>query len=174
MPRTDSLDHQGLHNIKGIDLRKNADQNTALDAVNVRLNSRQIFVNRFMPALYKDRIDKHMFGCEARNLSGADFDYDISEDGAPPVVDSSDSSIPKDYEKDFSFRLVGSGLAIASHLMVASSKGIKVGNADFSYIFNKEEINGKKTDTFLLSIVPESGSKITVLSPYGTFTYLVP
>lgn len=174
MPRTDSLDPQALHNIKGIDLRKNSDQNTALDAVNVRLNSRQIFVNRMMPSLYKGRSDKHMFGCEARNLSGADFDYDLSEDGSPPVISSSDTSIPKDYRKYFSFRLIGSGLAMVSNLMISESNSIKVGNTDFSFAFNKEEIGDKKTDTFLLSIVPPSGSKIIVLSPYGTYTYIVP
>ena len=175
MPRTDSLDPLSHHNLKGIDLRKSADQNTALDAVNVHLGSRGLFVNRMMPNLYKDRSDKHLFACDARNLSGVDYDYDVSFDGASPSVSRSDTSVPEDYKEDFVYRLIGTGFSTVNGLLYIKSGKIKIGNTDFVYSYNKEDVDGSgtKSDTFLLSIKPASGSKIVLFSPFGASTFSI-
>ena len=173
MPRTDSLDPLSHHNLKGIDLRKNADQNTALDAVNVHLGSRGLFINRMMPNLYKDRSQKYLFACDARNLSGVDYDYDVSYDGESPSVSYSDDHVPSEFEKDFSCRLVGSGFSTVTSLLYINSGSVKIGNSDFTFAYNKEDIDGTKTDTFLLSVKPAAGSKIVLFSPFGSHTYTV-
>ena len=174
MPRTDALDSQGHHNLMGIDLRKNANQNTALDAFNVRVDSAQLFVNRLMPRLYKDKSQKHMFACEARNLSGVDFDYDFTADEeSPSILSAGASSIPTAYQKSFSYRIVGKGLSTISNLFItnASDNSSKIGNADFAFVYNKED---GPVDTILLSIVPSPSSKIILISPFGSCSYIVP
>lgn len=172
MPRTDSLDPRALHNLSGIDLRKNSDQNAALDAVNVRVNSGQLFVNRLMPSLYKGKAEKYIFACESRDLSGLDFDFDISSYNSSPSISSLDKTVPDRYQKDFSSRLSGSGLSLVSNLFISSPSSFLVGNSDFSFTFYKDK--SSDVESLLLSIDPDPGSQIIVISPFGSFTYTVP
>lgn len=175
MPRTDSLDPQSHHNLAGIDLRKNADQNTALDALNVRVDSAQLFVNRFMPKLYKDKSRKYLFACEAHALSGVDYDFDFTYDENPPIVtEFSTSGIPSRLKKNYLCSLSGSGLALVSSLFVmdTANRMTKIGNTDFNFSYYKDK---DTSDEFLfLSIIPPSSSKLILISPYGSCSYIVP
>ena len=169
MPRQDIFDNRVLHNLRGIDLRKNADSNSAEDMVNVWVNPEHLFTNRPMPSLYKvgqtTFNGNYKFACECKNLAGSEVEIDISSAESLPVA----SGVQEATDDTGEVWILGSNLeTVREVLWVSEEGGVLVGGTDFSFYYDrkndrlvigylegKEDLDTSDYDYFVL------------ISPYG-------
>lgn len=167
MPRQDIFDNRSLRNLRGIDLRKNADSNSAEDMVNVWINPENLFTNRPMPSLYKAGgttfSDAYKFACECKNLAGSEVEIDITSAEAKPSVSASQESTDESGE----IWLTGRNLETVRQILWLDTEngGCLVSGVDFTFYYDRENdrIAIVLKDDFDYSLY----DYFVLISPYG-------
>ena len=139
MPRQDVNDNRGMHNLQGIDLRKNADSNSAEDMVNVWINSQHYFTNRPMPDVYTVGQTtfggSYRFACECKNLAGSEVEIDISSAEGVPTV----SEVKEATDESGDIWILGSNLETVREILWCSPEGgVLISGTDFSFYYDRE------------------------------------
>lgn len=170
MPRQDIFDNRSLRNLRGIDLRKNADSNSAEDMVNVWINPENLFTNRPMPSLYKvgqtTFNGNYKFACECKNLAGSEVEIDITSAEAKPSVSASQESADESGE----IWLTGNNLETVRQMLWLDSEsgGCLTSGSDFTFYYDRENdrIAIVLKDDFDYSLY----DYFVLISPYGMVT----
>lgn len=167
MPRQDVNDNRGMRNLQGIDLRKNADSNSAEDMVNVWINSEHYFTNRPMPDVYTvgqtAYSGSYKFACECKNLAGSEVEIDISSaEGVPSVSDVQEAT-----DESGDIWISGSNLETVREVFWCSPDGgVLISGTDFSYYYDREHDR--------LAICYKEGKEDLDTSAYTYFVLISP
>ena len=168
MPRQDVNDNRAMHNLQGIDLRKNAESNCAEDMVNVWINSQHYFTNRPMPDVYSAGQTtfngNYKFACECKTLAGNEAEIDItSAESAPTVAGLTISEANDDSGEIW---IQGPNLeSVRTILWITPDGGALVSEIDFSFYYDREHSR--------IAIVLKEGGVyddydyFVLISPYG-------
>ena len=170
MPRQDIFDNRVLHNLQGIDLRKNADSNSAEDMVNVWVSPEGYFTNRPMPSLYAagqtTYDDSYKFACESKNLAGSEVEIDITSAEAKPSVSASQDATDTSGE----IWLTGNNLETVRQILWIDTEnnGCLVSGVDFTFYYDREHnrIAIVQKPDFDYSLY----DYFVLISPYGMVT----
>lgn len=170
MPKTDVNDNRAMHNLQGIDLRKNAESNSAEDMVNVWFNSEHYFTNRPMPSLYTaNQITyngSYKFACECKNLAGSEVEIDITSAEAKPSVTGKQDATDESGE----IWLTGNNLETVRQILWLDTEngGCLVSGVDFTFYYDRENdrIAIVMKDDFDYSLY----DYFVLISPYGMVT----
>lgn len=170
MPRQDVFDNRALRNLKGIDLRKNADSNSAEDMVNVWINPQNLFTNRPMPSLYQvgETIynTAYKFACECKNLAGSEVEIDITSAETKPTVTGKQEATDESGE----IWILGTNLETVRTILWIDSDngGVLVSGVDFSFYYDRE--NNRLAIVLKEDMDYSSYDHFTLITPYGAVT----
>lgn len=156
MPKTDVTDDRSLSRLQGIDFREHANQNTAHDACNVRLDHTSRLVPYPRPT--KLRRGSFTFACESKNPALEEFDLDLDPYFGAPAI----TSVAKGSD-GISIVLSGSHLANCSVILSDEDGNCVFSDQDFSISFSNGDL--------VLDIRPSSFSEfdtITITNSYGS------
>lgn len=170
MPRQDIFDNRALHNLRGIDLRKNADSNSAEDMVNVWVNPEHLFTNRPMPSLYTaDEVTyngSYKFACESKNLAGSEVEIDITSAEAKPAVTDKQEATDESGE----IWLTGRNLETVRQMLWLDTEngGCLVSGVDFTFYYDRD--NDRLAVVLKDDFDYSPYDYFVLISPYGMVT----
>ena len=162
MPKTDVTEERGLSRLQGIDLREHADQNTAHDCVNLRLDNASRLTNYPRPT--KVRSGVFTFACESKNPSLQEFDFALDGYFGSPTVTTQET-----YSGGTQTKINGTNLgSVYKVLLIAEDGTCLESGQDFYYDYSGTSL--------ILNIYWSEYAKYesgVLYTPYGVLTFTV-
>lgn len=162
MPKTDVTEERGLSRLQGIDLREHADQNTAHDCVNLRLDNASRLTNYPRPT--KVRSGVFTFACESKNPSLQEFDFALDGYFGSPTVTTQET-----YSGGTMTKINGTNLgSVYKVLLIAEDGTCLESGQDFYYDYSGTSL--------LLNVYWSEYAKYesgVLYTPYGVLTFTV-
>lgn len=162
MPKTDITDERSLSRLQGIDLREHADQNVALDCVNLRLDNASRLTNYPRPT--KVKAGSFSFACESKNPSLQEFWFSLDGYLGSPTIGTQVS-----YSGGVQTKLTGTNLGAVNKILLVKEDGTTIQSGqDFSYDFSGTELI---LDVYWSEYA--NYEKVYLFSPYGVLSFNV-